>query len=215
MTFVPETVGTIGPTFGAKNYSNIQEVMQGSLVPEVFVKAKRAQSPTDDDRWEQTDTAPTINQFDVGETRATVLIPEMVPEVLQYDGYNQKLRVNEPGNTVRIGRDSSDFIAHAVAIQNTVIGRSDTAGPAGPGHGQPGDPMFTLDTVGAHAVATDMVVRRLTPLECERLMGWPDNHTLYRADGKTTSDTNRYKMCGNGVASPVAAWVAHQLTALL
>ena len=58
-----------------------------------------------------------------------------------------------------------------------------------------------------------MHVRRLTPLECERLMGWPDNHTLPRADGKTNSDTTRYKMCGNGVASPVARWIAEQINA--
>jgi site-specific DNA-cytosine methylase len=59
----------------------------------------------------------------------------------------------------------------------------------------------------------EMIVRRLTPTECERLMGWPDNHTLYRADGKTNSDTTRYKMCGNGVASPVAQWIAEQINA--
>jgi site-specific DNA-cytosine methylase len=57
----------------------------------------------------------------------------------------------------------------------------------------------------------DMVVRRLTPIECERLMGWPDNHTLHRADGKQNSDTTRYKMCGNGVASPVAQWIAEHI----
>ena len=56
-----------------------------------------------------------------------------------------------------------------------------------------------------------MQVRRLTPVECERLMGWSDNHTLHRADGKTNSDTTRYKMCGNGVASPVAQWIAEQI----
>ena len=60
-------------------------------------------------------------------------------------------------------------------------------------------------------VLTDMVVRRLTPIECERLMGWPDNHTLHRADGKENSDTTRYKMCGNGVASPVAQWIAEHI----
>lgn len=56
-----------------------------------------------------------------------------------------------------------------------------------------------------------MTVRRLTPIECERLMGWPDNHTLHRADGKKNADTTRYKMCGNGVASPVANWIATQI----
>lgn len=58
---------------------------------------------------------------------------------------------------------------------------------------------------------TTMQVRRLTPIECERLMGWADNHTLPRADGKQNADTTRYKMCGNGVASPVAAWIGTQL----
>lgn len=60
-------------------------------------------------------------------------------------------------------------------------------------------------------IGEQMQVRRLTPVECERLMGWPDNHTLHRADGKTNSDTARYKMCGNGVASPVAQWIAEQI----
>jgi DNA (cytosine-5)-methyltransferase 1 len=52
-----------------------------------------------------------------------------------------------------------------------------------------------------------MAVRRLTPLECERLMGWPDDWTAGQAD------THRYKQCGNGVASPVATWIAQQLLA--
>lgn len=60
-----------------------------------------------------------------------------------------------------------------------------------------------------------MQVRRLTPVECERLMGWPDNHTLPRADGKQNADTTRYKMCGNGVASPVAQWIGQHLMAIM
>ena len=56
-----------------------------------------------------------------------------------------------------------------------------------------------------------MKVRRLTPLECERLMGWPDDHTKYNADGTIQADSHRYRQCGNGVASPVARWVAEQI----
>lgn len=59
-----------------------------------------------------------------------------------------------------------------------------------------------------------LVVRRLTPLECERLMGWPDNHTMYgtrNGDTVAVSDTNRYKMCGNGVVSPVSEWIGRIL----
>jgi DNA (cytosine-5)-methyltransferase 1 len=56
-----------------------------------------------------------------------------------------------------------------------------------------------------------MRIRRLTPIETERLMGWPDDHTKYTAEGKIQADTNRYRQIGNGVASPVARWVAQQI----
>lgn len=52
----------------------------------------------------------------------------------------------------------------------------------------------------------DSRIRRLTPVECERLMSWDDNHTKYGDfDGvvKEISDSQRYKMCGNGVVSKV------------
>jgi len=64
------------------------------------------------------------------------------------------------------------------------------------------------------AVQTPSAVRRLTPVECERLMGWPDDHTRWRADGTEQADSHRYKQCGNGVASPVAEWVAKQIGAV-
>lgn len=99
----------------------------------------------------------------------------------------------------------------AIPIQGTMVGRQDHNGPRGKGYRDENSPMFTLDGYSQHGVATEMQVRRLTPTECERLMGWDDNHTLYRADGKTNSDTTRYKMCGNGVASPVAKWIGEQI----
>jgi DNA (cytosine-5)-methyltransferase 1 len=54
-------------------------------------------------------------------------------------------------------------------------------------------------------------MRRLTPVEHERLMGWPDNHTAFRFDGKKNTDSARYEMCGNGVVAPVAQWIAEQI----
>ena len=63
----------------------------------------------------------------------------------------------------------------------------------------------------AQHIEPSMAVRRLTPLECERLMGWPDDHTRYNSDGSEQADTHRYKQCGNGVASPVARWIAQHL----
>lgn len=57
--------------------------------------------------------------------------------------------------------------------------------------------------------------RHLTPLEAERAMGWPDDHTRWRSDGSENSDAIRYRLCGNGVVSPVAAWVGGHLAKLL
>lgn len=54
-------------------------------------------------------------------------------------------------------------------------------------------------------------VRRLTPRECERLQGFPDDWTARDADGKPVADTVRYRMMGNAVAVPVAAWVARRI----
>ena len=62
---------------------------------------------------------------------------------------------------------------------------------------------------------TPGIPRRLTPVECERLMGWPDGWTAQGLDAQgrpyALSDTARYKACGNGVASPVAAWIGFRL----
>lgn len=59
------------------------------------------------------------------------------------------------------------------------------------------------------------IPRRLMPIECERLMGWPDHHTATGVDEQgrpyALSDTARYRLCGNGVASPVAGWIAWRL----
>lgn len=107
--------------------------------------------------------------------------------------------------------DQTGAQAVAIGIQGNVINRQDHNGPAGKGHTEEGDPMFTLTKTDIHAVATPMAVRRLTPLECERLMGWPDDYTRYKADGTEQTDTHRYKQCGNGVASPVAEWIGKQL----
>lgn len=54
-------------------------------------------------------------------------------------------------------------------------------------------------------------IRRLTPLECERLQGFPDNWTKYGKDGEEISDTQRYKMCGNAVTVPVIEYIGGNL----
>ena len=61
------------------------------------------------------------------------------------------------------------------------------------------------------AIAGNFGVRRLTPRECERLQGFPDDWTLCDADGHIISDSARYRMLGNAVAVPVAEWIAKRI----
>lgn len=62
-----------------------------------------------------------------------------------------------------------------------------------------------------HGVTGPQGVRRLTPRECERLQGLPDDWTRWDADGKEIKDGPRYRMIGNGVAEPVLRWIANRI----
>ena len=61
------------------------------------------------------------------------------------------------------------------------------------------------------AIASGAGVRRLTPLECERLQGFPDGWTEFTADGKPIPDSHRYRLLGNAVATVCAQWIGHRL----
>jgi DNA (cytosine-5)-methyltransferase 1 len=66
--------------------------------------------------------------------------------------------------------------------------------------------------VAQHAVAQpSMQVRRLTPVECERLQGFPDGYTDIRPRGKDTPDGPRYKALGNSMAVPVMRWIGERV----
>lgn len=95
----------------------------------------------------------------------------------------------------------------------------------GDGIGVEGDPMFTLQSGKQHAVSAVVSskwakgtggpagfgVRRLTPRECERLQGFPDDWTLYDAKGKEISDSARYRMLGNAACRNVAYWLGGRI----
>ena len=148
--------------------------------------------------------SPTLNAFDnAHETRATILVIDgtRVDDVRIYDdGLTPCLK-----NRMGTGGNNVPFIAQD--NEEPVL--------AFDGYNQ----SITEDVYRALRIGIDsgdcimeptMQVRRLTPLECERLMGWPDDHTATSTNGPV-SDTNRYKMCGNGVASPVAQWIGEHL----
>ena len=72
--------------------------------------------------------------------------------------------------------------------------------------------------MGVGAIGWGMQVRRLTPIECERLQGFPDNHTLIGWRGKDADecpDGPRYKAIGNSMAVPVMRWIGERISAAL
>ena len=69
-----------------------------------------------------------------------------------------------------------------------------------------------LQTNGVWATVTkDFKIRRLTPRECERLQGFPDDWTLYGKDGDIISDTQRYKCIGNAVTTTVITAIVNEM----
>jgi len=159
-----EVAGTLGGGSGSRGWAADTDRM--TFVPATFVKAGRAQTAESPESWREGGVAPTLNAFDVGDTRATVAVCDVSAAV-------------------------------------TAKWAKGTGGPSG-------DECQNL--VASFLQAPPAVVRRLTPRECERLMGWPDDHTRWQADGKEQADSHRYRQCGNGVATPVARWIATQLT---
>jgi DNA (cytosine-5)-methyltransferase 1 len=98
-----------------------------------------------------------------------------------------------------------------------------TEGPAGlradPG-GMPENVIVGVDEevsrpsvgdVGAKPTANSNAVRRLTPRECERLQGFPDDYTLIPYRGRPAADGPRYKALGNSMAVPVMAWIGRRI----
>lgn len=105
----------------------------------------------------------------------------------------------------------------AICIQGAVVGRNDNAGPQGKGYQE--ELAYTQNArTEADIVQCGMQVRRLTPVECERLQGFPDNHTQISWRGKDATDCPdgpRYRAIGNSMAVPVMRWIGERILAAL
>ena len=112
-------------------------------------------------------------------------------------------QAGEPMNTLTKGD------RHAVAQPICLGGQHPNAGI-----GIDQSPTLTnaMGAGGGHVPITNaMQVRRLTPVECERLQGFPDNYTDIKLKGKPTPDGPRYKALGNSWAVPVVAWIGERI----
>ena len=77
------------------------------------------------------------------------------------------------------------------------------------------DPMYTVTAQDRHGVVIEgensLAIRKLTPLECERLQGLPDNWTEFYHDGKKVSDSERYERCGRTITISVVEAIGRKL----
>ncbi len=92
--------------------------------------------------------------------------------------------------------------------------KRDAQNRQGVGVGEDGDPMNTVTAASIPRVGWQATVRKLLPIECERLMGFPDNWTRIRWKGRPEEecpDAPRYKACGNSMCVNVMAWIGERI----
>jgi len=93
---------------------------------------------------------------------------------------------------------------------HSTLPRNSKSGKGGTGHLQRNDGIaYCIDSANNVAVEVNQRIRRLTPIECERLQGFPDNWT------EGINDTQRYKCLGNAVTVPVIKFLAHRIFKML
>lgn len=110
---------------------------------------------------------------------------------------------SRPGTSAPGRRQEDDY--NLVAFDPKAGGNSTSSGAFEDGTGI----TPTLAGQRPHAISTRTIVRRLTPLECERLQGAPDGWT-----DTGQADSPRYRQLGNAVAVPVFEWVGRRLAAV-
>jgi DNA (cytosine-5)-methyltransferase 1 len=124
------------------------------------------------------------------------------------------MNVHEDGTVGTLRREThghEPVIIQPIALAENTIGRQPENGGNGDGF-TVGGPMYTLNATGVHGVEANMAVRRLTPTECERLQGFPDNYTNIPWRKKEESpDGPRYKALGNSMAVPVMQWIGKRI----
>jgi DNA (cytosine-5)-methyltransferase 1 len=188
-----------------------------------FRKSRRAQTNTDNETWVDDGLSNTLNNFDLGDIRTTHAV--VTKESSVYENHPQDSRVKEMGNIshtvaanwgmgggnvpfVRESIDNSSFYLYErlyggrtkenPITSPTIEAKSGTGG----------------NNVPIISGCNTMRVRRLTPIECERLQGFPDGWTQIPYGKKSKEqcpDGHRYKALGNSMAVPVMKWIGRRI----
>ena len=165
------------------------------------------------------DTCPTL----LANTKSGATDPLAVHAITFQPGNLRREAGADPSTTTTTtlkasAGDQMPHVCHPV-VQLDGMNLLSRLGECGENHSMqnftPGNPSFTLKKGGnQHGVLTPMAVRRLTPTECERLQGFPDNWSRIPWKGKPEDqcpDGPRYRACGNSMAVPVMCWIGEQI----
>jgi DNA (cytosine-5)-methyltransferase 1 len=144
--------------------------------------------------------------------KAQPLDTDGTSQAIMFDPYNNTASEKSPALGTNCGQSTGRSIAFTAAAfkpgqsaQARSIGyeveKSPSLEAGGGGNNRP-------------AVHYGMAVRRLMPIECERLMGFPDNWTLVPYRGKPAKDGPRYKSIGNSIAVPCLSWIGSRIQSI-
>jgi DNA (cytosine-5)-methyltransferase 1 len=134
---------------------------------------------------------PTMNAFDNGDVRTTIII--------FHPHYHDGARVQ--GDTMNTLTSRMGTGGNNVSMVATLMRMREGKPGGGKGPLISEDKSLTIATSNDQTLLNKGTVRRLTPVECERLQGFPDDWTAGQ------SDSTRYKQMGNAVAVPVVEWL--------
>lgn len=173
---------------------------------------RRGRGDESQDEVEVSGVHPALRAGDGGSSRGNVVAYGIDAQAWSRTGdadtpspdANGNMRLRPPGLGVHEEQAPTlnTAVPHAVAFTENQRGEvymhdaasSDTAGGGKPGQGY-------------NAILEGVAVRRLTPRECERLQGFPDDWTAGQ------KDSARYRQMGNAVATPVSEWIARRIMA--
>lgn len=156
-----------------------------------FTKSRRAKDVDDYETWIEGGVMPTMNAFDNGDVRTTIII--------FHPHYHDGARVQ--GDTMNTLTSRMGTGGNNVSMVATLMRMREGKPGGGKGPLISEDKSLTIATSNDQTLLNKGTVRRLTPVECERLQGFPDDWTAGQ------SDSTRYKQMGNAVAVPVVEWL--------
>jgi DNA (cytosine-5)-methyltransferase 1 len=189
-SFIPSVVGTLDRECGGSKL-NHQTANSGHIIPAFWNGSQLADTLT---RTSDDQRMPDKNRMQV-----------VVEPIFFENSRRDAVRIfDKVSNTLQSFMGTDGGNVPIVSMQDT-SGRDKAQN--GKGWSEK-NKAYTLDTQGLQGIASNMAVRRLTPVECERLQGFPDNYTKIK---ENCPDGHRYRALGNSMAVPVMKWIGERI----